>query len=304
MTRPAPAQEYLAVNPMGQVPALAVARRHRDHRIRGHDGASLRRRAGGRLLPPLGATPAPRLSMALLACRRLYEADLRYYYPDRYTTEPSGVTAVQAAAMARMDRWPPSPRICWRPVVTCWAAALRGRPLSVHAAAVASGSHRDPHPVPGARPVMRLVRQPARRGADLGAEFPRGGERRVVDLDRLERALIQAARERRTVTYGQLLALFRPEGDPITVAALCRDLGRVEARRAGRVGPTRLSGRPQSDGLPGEGYFDQPAAGRRLCRAQRRAGGRGLRARPAAGGLRLGGGRGRPRRAAGPEVPV
>ena len=30
----------------------------------------------------------------------------------------------------------------------------------------------------------------------------------MVDLDRLERILIQAARERRPVTYGQLLAMF------------------------------------------------------------------------------------------------
>ena len=78
----------------------------------------------------------------------------------------------------------------------------------------------------------------------------------MVDLDRLERALIQAARERRPVTYGQLLAFFEWKVTQITVAALCRDLGRVEARRAG-------SGWPElaclvvrkSDGLPGEGYF-------------------------------------------------
>ena len=53
----------------------------------------------------------------------------------------------------------------------------------------------------------------------------------MVDLDRLERVLIQAARERRPVTYGQILAFFERKVTRITVAALCRDLGEV-CRRA------------------------------------------------------------------------
>ena len=79
----------------------------------------------------------------------------------------------------------------------------------------------------------------------------------MVDLDRLERALIQTARERRAVTYGQLLALFERRVTPILVAALCRDLGKLEERRAGAGWPDLacLVVR-RSDGLPGEGYFD------------------------------------------------
>ena len=78
----------------------------------------------------------------------------------------------------------------------------------------------------------------------------------MVDLDRLERALIAAARERRPVTYGQLLAFFGWKVTRITVSALCRDLGRVEERRAGDGWPDLacLVVR-RSDGLPGEGYF-------------------------------------------------
>ena len=55
----------------------------------------------------------------------------------------------------------------------------------------------------------------------------------MVDLDRLERVLIQAARERRPVAYGQLLAYFEWKVTQITVAALCRDLGRMADRREG-----------------------------------------------------------------------
>lgn len=79
----------------------------------------------------------------------------------------------------------------------------------------------------------------------------------MVDLDRLERALIQTARERRAVTYGQLLGLFERRVTPILVAALCRDLGKQAERRAGAGWPDLacLVVR-RSDGLPGEGYFD------------------------------------------------
>jgi hypothetical protein len=79
----------------------------------------------------------------------------------------------------------------------------------------------------------------------------------MVDLDRLERALIRAALERRPVTYGQLLSFFGWKVTRVTVGALCRDLGRIEERRVGEGWPDLacLVVR-RSDGLPGEGYFD------------------------------------------------
>lgn len=78
----------------------------------------------------------------------------------------------------------------------------------------------------------------------------------MVDLDRLERVLIQAALERRPVTYGQLLAFFEWKVTQITVAALCRDLGRVADRREGCGWPDLASlVVHKSDGMPGEGYF-------------------------------------------------
>lgn len=78
----------------------------------------------------------------------------------------------------------------------------------------------------------------------------------MVDLDRLERVLVQAARERRPVTYGQLLAFFERKVTRITVGALCRDLGLV-CRRAEAAGAPDLACLVvrKSDGLPGEGWF-------------------------------------------------
>ena len=78
----------------------------------------------------------------------------------------------------------------------------------------------------------------------------------MVDLDRLERVLIQAAREGRPVTYGQVLAYFGWKVTQVTVGALCRDLGRVHDRRQGDGWPDLacLVVR-KSDGMPGEGYF-------------------------------------------------
>lgn len=78
----------------------------------------------------------------------------------------------------------------------------------------------------------------------------------MVDLDRLERVLIQAARERRALTYGQVLAYFERRVTRITVGALCKDLGRVERRRKDEGWPDLacLVVR-KADGLPGEGYF-------------------------------------------------
>ena len=84
----------------------------------------------------------------------------------------------------------------------------------------------------------------------------------MVDLDRLERALIAAARERRPVTYGRLLAYFERRVTRITVGALCRDLGRLESRREAEGWPELacLVVR-KADGLPGGGYFASLRAG-------------------------------------------
>jgi hypothetical protein len=75
-------------------------------------------------------------------------------------------------------------------------------------------------------------------------------------LDRLQRFLIGAALARRPVTYGALLRACGFRVGPRNVAALCRDLGRVQARLAA-IGAPDLACLVvrAADGLPGVGWF-------------------------------------------------
>jgi glutathione S-transferase len=97
--------EYLALNPMAQVPVLRLP-----------DGTHLTETAAMVLHlcdgdPETGLLPAPGTTERAVAYRwlllmatGLYESDLRYYYADRYTAEPAGVAGVKEAARQRLDR--------------------------------------------------------------------------------------------------------------------------------------------------------------------------------------------------------
>ena len=75
-------------------------------------------------------------------------------------------------------------------------------------------------------------------------------------MDRLERLLIGAALDRRPVTYGALLRASGFRVGPRNVAALCRDLGRVQARLAALGAPDLACLVVRAaDGLPGVGWF-------------------------------------------------
>ncbi len=78
----------------------------------------------------------------------------------------------------------------------------------------------------------------------------------MVEIDALERLLLAAGSRGETLTYGAILRRFGRRVTPVTVAALCRDLGRVCRRVEARGGPDLacLVVR-RSDGLPGEGHF-------------------------------------------------
>jgi hypothetical protein len=80
--------------------------------------------------------------------------------------------------------------------------------------------------------------------------------RAVVDLNRLERLLLQAGAAGRTLTYGEVLRHFGRRVGPGHVAALCRDLAEVCRRIEARGGPDLacLVVR-HANGLPGAGYF-------------------------------------------------
>ncbi len=97
--------DFLALNPMGQVPALRLP----DGTVITESAAMVVHLCDTR--PEAGMLPAAGTSERAMAYRwlfwlatGLYESDLRYYYADRYTAEPAGAEGVRAAALARMDR--------------------------------------------------------------------------------------------------------------------------------------------------------------------------------------------------------
>lgn len=97
--------EFLALNPMGQVPVLRLP----DGAAVSETGAMLLHLCDGRpeagLLPEPGTVErAAAYRWLFLMATGLYETDLRYYYPDRYTADPGGADGVRLAAKERMDR--------------------------------------------------------------------------------------------------------------------------------------------------------------------------------------------------------
>ena len=78
----------------------------------------------------------------------------------------------------------------------------------------------------------------------------------LVDLDRLEALLIEAARARRSITYAEVLAQFGIKITPRRVYGLCRDLGAVCERNRARGEPElAVLVVRKSDRLPGDGFF-------------------------------------------------
>jgi glutathione S-transferase len=97
--------EFLALNPMAQVPVLRLP----DGTVITESGAMVVHLSDAHpeagLLPPPGTTPrAVAYRWLFWLATGLYESDLRYYYPDRYTADAAGADGVQAAALARMDQ--------------------------------------------------------------------------------------------------------------------------------------------------------------------------------------------------------
>ena len=97
--------EFLALNPMAQVPVLRLP----DGTILTESAAMVVHLCDAH--PEAGLLPEPGAAARAQAYRwlfwlatGLYESDLRYYYPDRYTADPGSVEAVQEAALDRMDR--------------------------------------------------------------------------------------------------------------------------------------------------------------------------------------------------------
>jgi len=97
--------EYLKINPMGQVPALVLP----DGQVMTESAAIAWHLADRH--PEAGLLPGrddPRratlLRWLVFASAALYEDDLRYYYAERYTADPSGAAGVKEAAKQAFHR--------------------------------------------------------------------------------------------------------------------------------------------------------------------------------------------------------
>ncbi len=97
--------DFLALNPRGQVPALMLP----DGSIMTESAAMMLHIADAfpkaELMPPVSdAQRAQVYRWLIFAVANFYETDLRYYYPQRYTTDVNGVDTVKAAAMRDFDK--------------------------------------------------------------------------------------------------------------------------------------------------------------------------------------------------------
>lgn len=96
--------EYTAVNPMAQVPAMRLA----DGTVVTESAAMILhvcdRHPDAGLLPPAGSSARARAyRWLMLLAGPYYEADLRCFYAERYTTDADGADGVRAAATRQLD---------------------------------------------------------------------------------------------------------------------------------------------------------------------------------------------------------
>jgi len=98
--------EFLAVNPMGQLPALVLP----DGTVLTESAAMLLhitdRHPEAKLAPPAGSPESARFQRWLIFMAvTIYTADQRLFYADRFTTDATGIDGIVASARADMDRY-------------------------------------------------------------------------------------------------------------------------------------------------------------------------------------------------------
>jgi glutathione S-transferase len=97
--------DYHKINPRGEIPTLLLP----DNNLMTESAAMLIYLADSH--PAAGLAPGPTaperpvfLRWVLYFATAVYMADLRFYYPDRYSTDPNAGPGVKAAAVKHMDR--------------------------------------------------------------------------------------------------------------------------------------------------------------------------------------------------------
>jgi len=96
--------EFLSVNPMGQIPALVLP----DGTLMTETAAMLLqivdRHPEAKLAPPAGSAERARfLRWLFYLASNVYPTNLRFYYPERHSTDPSAAEGIKAAAEAALD---------------------------------------------------------------------------------------------------------------------------------------------------------------------------------------------------------
>ncbi len=98
--------EFLAVNPMGQLPALVLP----DGTVMTESAAMVLhicdRHPEAKLAPPAGSPESARFQRWLVFMAvTIYTADQRLFYADRFTTDATGIDGIVASARADMDSY-------------------------------------------------------------------------------------------------------------------------------------------------------------------------------------------------------
>jgi glutathione S-transferase len=98
--------EFLAVNPLGQIPALVLP----DGTLMTESAAMVLhicdRHPEAKLAPPAGSSESARFQRWLVyLATAIYNSDLRLYYADKMTTDAAGTDGIEASARADMDRY-------------------------------------------------------------------------------------------------------------------------------------------------------------------------------------------------------
>lgn len=97
--------DFMKLNPLGQVPVLELPEGGKMTETAAMVIHLADRLAPGRLAPEPASPRRPAfLRWLVFMAVNLYAADLRAYYPDRYTTDPAGAEGVKQAALRDMDR--------------------------------------------------------------------------------------------------------------------------------------------------------------------------------------------------------
>jgi len=98
--------EFLAINPLGQVPALVLP----DGTLMTESAAMVLqivdRHPEAKLAPPAGGPERARfLRWLVFMAASVYPADRRFYYADRFTTDASAAEGIAARARTDLDRY-------------------------------------------------------------------------------------------------------------------------------------------------------------------------------------------------------